>query len=252
MQTGERIAALAQKARMAQAASTLEIDRWRWPSLPVWLPRRLAARAVTQYFHGEIATARACDSLRHRVGLPAAREFLALQAAEERRHAALYDAYLNRLGGRYPHRLAIEATYDKALSWNGAPEAVILAFHAVLEGESLRLQRVIDKWMPCPLFREISAVIGRDEARHIAFGRVYLRGALPCLSRRERLAIFEWIRALWFGAVRDAIADVAPPGLFRAGGGWERWLAVEWEERMDDLQSLKLFMPDERKFRARA
>ncbi len=244
MQPEERIAALTEKARMAQTDQA--IDWSRAPALPFWLPRRSAARAVGQYYCGEIATVRACDLLSARLQLPQAREFLALQAEDERRHAGLYEQYIARIGGRCPQQLAIEVTYEQALSWQGAPEAIVLAFHAVLEGESLRLQQVIDKWMPCPLFRDISTVINRDEARHIAFGRIYLRAALPELPQRERLAIFDWLRALWFGAVRDAVADFAPPGLFRAGGGWQRWLAAEWTERLADLQGLNLFAPDER------
>jgi hypothetical protein len=244
--SGERIAALAAKAAAVQSGGPPDIDWSRPPSLPVWLPRRLAARAVTQYHRGEIATARACETLRYRLALPAARDFLRIQATDERRHATLYDAYLGKIGGPRPRSLSIEETYEKALAWQGAPEAIILAFHAILEGESLRLQQVIDKWLPCPLFREISAVINRDEARHIAFGRIYLREALPYLPRGERLAIFAWARDLWFDAVRDAIADFAPPGLFRAGGGWKRWLATEWEERLGDLRDLNLFAGEER------
>lgn len=241
-----RLASLAAKMAAARNADPADFDWSRTTSLPAWLPRRLAARAIVQFYLGEIATAHACERIERHIALPAAHGFLSLQAADERRHAALYRAYLDRIGGVPRRQPAIATTYRRALDWRGGPEGIILAFHVVLEGESLRLQRVIDKWLPCPLFRDISAAIARDEARHIAFGRIYLRAALPHLSRGERRVMFRWTRDLWFDAVRDAVADFAPPGLFSAGGGYRNWVAQVWRERLDDLESLGLFTPDER------
>lgn len=237
------IAVLTAKTVSAQSQSALDFD-WDCPiSLPFWLSRRSAASVITHFLAGELATADMCSRLRDRLDLPAARDFLEAQALDEHRHARIYRLYLDKLGGPDARPPTL---YDQAASWQGAPQGIILAFHGVLEGESMRLQQVIDKWLPCPLFREISTVIARDEARHIAFGRLYLRETLPSLPRAERREIFHWLRTLWFEAVRETISNFAPPGFVRPYGGLAGWMANEWEERLADLETLHLFTADER------
>lgn len=241
-----RIAALTAKTEAAQHQSPLDFDWDRPVRLPFWLPKRVAASAITHFQLGELATASTCRQIRDCMDIPFGRDFLALQALDEARHARLYGLYLDKLGGPGQRSTRVGRAYDQAASWRGPPQAIILAFHGILEGESLRLQQAIDKWLPCPLFKEISAAIARDEARHIAFGRLYLRETLPSLPRTERLEMFRWIRALWFEAVGDAITHFAPPGMVRASGGLAGWMDAEWEERVDDMAALHLFGADER------
>lgn len=241
-----RLAALTAKSVAAQSQSPQDFDWDRAAKLPLWLPKRLAASAITHFHMGELATASMCDQIRHRPDMTIGRDFLEVQAFDERRHAHLYGLYMAKLGGPDTRSAAVGRVYDCAASWRGAPQAIILAFHGVLESESMRLQQEIDNWLPCPLFKTISTVIARDEARHIAFGRLYLRDALPTLPRNERREIFRWIRALWFEAVRGAISHFAPPGTVNAYGGLAGWMAHEWRERIDTLESLHLFSPDER------
>ena len=241
-----RLAALTAKIAAAQHQSPLDFDWARPIKLPLWLPRRLAASAITHFQLGELATASMCNQLRNRLDFSLGRDFLDLQALDELRHARLYGFYLDKLGGPDPKPSRIARAYDRAASWQGAPQAIILAFHGILEGESMRLQQIIDKWLPCPLFKEFSALIARDEARHIAFGRLYLRETLPSLPQPERLRIFRWIRALWFKTVRSAISHFAPPGMVQAYGGLGGWMANEWRERVDDMEALHLFAREER------
>ena len=233
--------------RAERELSHLDFD-WDQPAvLPFWLPRSPAASAISQFYHGEIATAQMCRRIRSRMDGPATGAFLDAQADDEQRHARIFLAYLEKIGGPDPRPPAIAKQFEKAIAWQGAPAAVILAFHAILEGESLRLQQAIERWLPCPLFKEISAAVARDEARHIAFGKIYLRETLPHLPREERLEIYCWTRDLWFGAIRNAVERFAPPGFFRPAGGFRCWAAAEWRERLDDLENLHLFAPEERR-----
>ncbi len=242
-----KLAALSEKALKAQSKPDETID-WRQPAAPpCWMPNRLAAAAISRFHHGEITTAQLCEDIRGRIASPAARDCLEAQADDEHRHALIYGRYLDKLGGPDRRPSTVEGLYGKVAAWRGAPEGSILVCHVIFEGESLQLQNSVDKWMPCPLFKEISAVIAKDEARHVAFGRVYLRAALPHLPRAERLALFRWIRDLWFEAVRDTVDRFAPPGLLALYGGKTRWIQDEWCERLDTLESLNLFSPEERR-----
>ena len=241
-----RLAALTTKIVTAQNQSYRKFD-WESPiKLPIWLPPKLAASAITHFLKGELATAAMCRQMRDRLGISMGGHFLELQALDEQRHARLYSLYLDKLGGPDPRPSLLADTYERATAWQGPPQAIILAYHGVLERESMRLQQVIDKWLPCPLFRDLSAAIAQDEARHIAFGRLYLGETLPSLPKTERLNIYRWIQALWFDAVRATISHYAPPGMTQVYGGLSGWMANEWQERMDDMETLSLIGPGER------
>ncbi len=240
------MAALAEKGRNAQHQAAADFDWDRPPAIPVWLPNGIAASAISQFYHGEIATARMCHQILRDLSCREAENFVETQISDELRHADIYDRYLEKLGGiRNPARHISEA-YQKALNWTGAPQAQILAFHVVLEGEAVRLQHSVGMWMPCSLFRDISAVIARDEARHVAFGKIYLRDSLPTLPLPERLAIYRWVREIWFDAARSAVGRYAPPA-FLGGARWRRWLEMKWLERLPDLLAAGLFSRKERR-----
>ena len=242
----DRIAALAEKGRRAQFQTTADFDWDRPAGIPVWLPKRVAASAISQFYHGEIATARMCREIFSGLASHDAENFVETQINDELRHADIYDRYLMKLGGiREPAR-HISQAYHRALTWTGAPQAQILAFHVVLEGEAVRLQHSVDMWMPCALFQEISGVIARDEARHVAFGKIYLRESLPALALQERLEIYRWVKEIWFDAARSAVGHYAPPA-FLGGTRWRRWLEGKWLERLPDLSAAGLFESHERK-----
>ncbi len=173
--------------------------------LPRWLPKKVHLAAVSQLYHGEIVTERLCRRLLTELAEPQARNFLETQIADESRHVRVYEAYLRRLGDIAPMDPAVETAFQGGLSWPGAYHALIVASHVVLEGEALRLQQEFSHSFPCPLFRQINIMISRDEARHIAFGKVFLRAKLAAISHDERLAIYRWVKSLWSEVARATI-----------------------------------------------
>ncbi len=233
------------KGMHAQNQSELEFDWARPVRIPIWMPRKRAATAISQFYFGEVATADMCKRIGAHVSVGSARDFLETQSLDEERHAKIYLRYLRKLGGLGPLSSAVEHSYATALSWKGAPEAIILAFHVILEGEALRLQQDVDMWLPCPLFREVSTVIARDEARHIAFGKIYLREILPTLPLRERLDIYVWLKHLWYESALSVASRMAPPGMFIGRRRLSVWLARKWRERLGDLTSAGLIGDEE-------
>jgi len=180
---------------------------------PFWLSRRLLAGIVADLRYGEVATAHAC---RHISGLlhdsRTARACLAVQAADEQAHAELYGRYLDLLD--FPGRVnpGLEAVFGRCLDWRGHPVALVLAFNVVLEGEALRLQRFLGERVSCPLFSALNRRIAVDEARHVAFGRLYGPAQLAKLDAEQRIAIYRWLRSLWWecsGLVLDGLRGPA-------------------------------------------
>ncbi|MBT8429173.1 MAG: ferritin-like domain-containing protein [Gammaproteobacteria bacterium] len=220
---------------------------WReGPRPPRWLSRQRYAGIVSDLRYGELVTARACTEMASLIPDNAAvRGHLEGQRADELAHAALYERYLRSLDAEDRVNPALEQLYQRCLDWSGDPLGLVLAFNVVLEGEALRLQRFLATRLPCPLFSALNRRILMDEARHVAFGRIYGGAGVPSLDAEERIALYRWLKALWwdFGCLlRDSFGG--PGGrLLRA---LQPTLEESWDRQAETLLRLGLLQPDER------
>lgn len=236
---------LAAKGQLAQVTPDVDFDWSRAPRVPVFMSRRKYQWLVAQFIFGEEFASETCAALRQRVADPDARVFLETQELDERRHAAFYRRYLKKLAPACPPSSLLAGCYGRIKAWDGAVEAVMLACHILLEGRYLRLQTNIPRWSRCRLFREISAAVARDEARHYAFGRAYLQTALPQLPLEERLAICRWLGHLWEYSSTSLGGQLSPLANNMMSGRQQRWRARQWRQILDDLQAAGLFTPAE-------
>ncbi len=216
---------------------------WSLPITPPrWMPRRAYITAVSQLYHGEVATFTMCHNLRGLLSDAATQQFLDTQIADEARHIDLYRRYLERLGKIGPAEPTLEAALDGRFVWPGSPLGTIVAVHVLLEGEGLRVQREFGHWFPCRLLRSINANISPDEARHIAFGRRTLTAKLETLTQDERVEIYRWLEALWRECAVAASNDL--PGLIRLSMG-RRWINERWDRHRRVLVQTGLVSEDE-------
>ena len=233
---------LAAGGRRAAASAGAAID-WDTPiKPPAWMTRRAYITAISQLYYGELATTEMCRRLLATLDDPAATAFIRTQIADEERHTAFYERYLRRAGAIGDIEEGVAMAYRGALAWHGSHHGSIVAFHLVMEGEGLRLQNLYSNWFPCPLFAQMNAAIARDEARHVAFGKIYLRATLDELSREERVAIFRWIRTLWFDCA-DAIRTEMPQAVKLLLG--RKWLDERWRQQARALVGIGLIGKDE-------
>ncbi len=234
-----RLARLAATAAAGQWDPAQAIDWSRAPWVPPWVSREAVGFALSQLYHGELATARLCERLLDQVPEPEARRCLALQIADERRHAAVYRRYLEGLGGIAPVDPELAASLAAAAQAPGGPLSAMAAYHVVVEGENLRLQARITGFLPCPLLRRINRLIARDEARHLAFGRIYLARRLAGLPEAERRALRSWLQDLWRAAAESALRTRGRRNpLVRRF--LEAWLARGWARHEAKLRQVGL------------
>lgn len=226
-----RLQRLLEKGEIAQHQSEDHFDWAQKPRLPLWLPKPVAAWAVSQFMHGELATAAMCSSVVPRINCPVGQAFLRTQYLDEMRHASIYGRYIASLGKDLSAKNQLQSAYQEALSWDGPVEGVLLAFHILLENESLEMQSDVGRWMPCPLFLDIARTVAADEARHIAFGRTWLPMALASLPPEQHEEIFHWLRSLWFETVGEIIGFLRPFDIINGPKPWSRWLEDEWGRR---------------------
>lgn len=242
MRRDDWLRSLTGSGRRAAAAGDLGVD-WGAPaSKPRWMPARAYTTAISQLYHGERATIRMCERLIGDIDDPEARHFLFTQIADEKRHVTYYERYLARFGDIGTIEEGVAMAYQGALAWPGTHHGAIVAFHVVLEGEGLRIQRLYGDWFRCPLFQQINALIARDEGRHVAFGRRYLKESLGLLPLEERLEIFRWIRTLWFECA-GAIRAEMPLSVSLLVG--REWAEHRWRRQRRTLANIGLIHSNE-------
>jgi hypothetical protein len=197
-------------ARAAADQWTLDAIDWSVaPRPPRFVPRRLFVAAASQLLHGEALALALCDQLLDLVDDPVARAFLALQRQDEARHVAAYHRYFAQLGALAPP-LAGYAAVEAAATASRDPLAIMLALHVVLEHEALALHRDAFAPLGCPLLCTLMARVDRDEARHVAFGRLYLPQRLAGVAPARRRALASWLAGLWRGLAEEARATLLP------------------------------------------
>ncbi len=187
---------------------------WELPTRPPrWLPARLFTRALSQLYHGEVATAALCRRLGGELAAnePEASLCLIAQADDEARHADVFARYLARLGDMAPFDPPLEQALSAASALRSTPVAAILAYNLILEGEALQLLQAFAHHIPCPLLAAVVRRTGRDEARHVAFGDAYVKAAVEVISAAEREALIRQIRDLWQECVPALLSTYAGP-----------------------------------------
>ena len=238
-----KLRALARKGASGQGAKPSDFDWRATPRLPALVPHSVYIRALSQFYHGERAAQGLCRMLAGRLGHADAEVCLEVQIAEETRHAEIFHRYMTRIGGLAPPERALVGAYNAVQAWRGAPEAIVLACHFLLESEALWIECAADRWCPCPLFRDISARLARDEARHVAFGDLYLRESLPHLPLRERMTIYDWLRELWMAAAKFAFGGLAGTAIAPRLG--RRFLETRWLMHAQGLERTGLYRQEE-------
>lgn len=206
---------------------------------PSWLLRRFHGALISQFKFGELATIKVCQSLLKNISDPSIRSLLKQQIADEERHAHVYDRYLHRIGDDAPYDQAMSESVNRILQWQGSHLGIITAVHIVLEGEALRTLQDLADDIPCPLFSQINTRISRDEARHVAFGKVYLRAHLSTLSLDERIAVFRFVRNIWTDCTSNILSDFKIPG-FVSNRLRKRWVDAGWTRHCRSMVDIGL------------
>ncbi|GGW80446.1 hypothetical protein GCM10010503_67310 [Streptomyces lucensis JCM 4490] len=181
-----------------------------WDRLPE-SERRIVRRhssgwLYSQFLHSEQAALIAVGKILLTVEDLDSKLYAATQMMDEARHVEGFNRFLHtKIGLRYGLSPSISAMFEQAMReprWDFG----VLAAHILVENMGLATFGVHRERLKDPLARAFSAYVARDEARHVAFGRLLLRSYYPQLSEAELREREDFVvEGCW--ALRDRYVD---------------------------------------------
>jgi hypothetical protein len=216
-QSDGRLRALYERGKAAQWNATTDID---WaagvgtpghagllaPNLPlerdasVVPPERWAAFQwefhswmTSQFLHGEQGALLAAGRLVAMAPDMDTKFYAAAQAADEARHVEAYARYVELLGNAYPVNVALKRMLDTVVA-ESRWDIVFLGMQIIVEGLALAAFRLEHTRSFDPVIAQLTRLVAKDEARHVAFGLIALREVYGELTAREKAEREEFVK----------------------------------------------------------
>jgi P-aminobenzoate N-oxygenase AurF len=171
------------------ADSPVTAERWnefRW-HYHAWL--------TSQFLHGEQGALLATSRLVETSPNMDDKFFAAVQVVDEARHVEAYSGYLDRLGQAYVYPINPQlATMLSQVVSESRWDVVFLGMQVIIEGIALALFRLGHVSAFDPVIRQITRLVAKDEARHVAFGVIALEGLYADLTSQERADREEFVQ----------------------------------------------------------
>jgi hypothetical protein len=139
----------------------------------------------SNFLHGEQGALLAASQILAAVPSADAKLYAATQVMDEARHVEAYDRYLrDKVGCTFPISPHLKSLLDSILRdprW----DMKYLGMQIMVEGLALAAFGFIHQMSSEPLIRDITHRIMQDEARHVAFGVLSLKGLYAEMSESE-------------------------------------------------------------------
>jgi hypothetical protein len=159
----------------------------------------VAAHLLSQFLHGEQGALMTAAALTHAVPDYEAKLYAATQTMDEARHVEAYQKYIDKLAIVYPISPGLKDLIDATLTADHWVK-IAIGMNMVVEGLALAAFHNMRKQTTCDLLRALTENVLRDEARHVAFGNVYVGETIRDMHADEREDVaqfaFEAIKAM--------------------------------------------------------
>jgi hypothetical protein len=149
------------------------------------LRAHVTAYQLSQFMHGEQGALMTAAALTHAVPDYEGKLYAATQTMDEARHVEVYERYIRKLAIVYPMSKGLKEIIDvtlKADRW----VKIAIGMNMVVEGLALGAFQNMRRSTTCKLLRTITEGVLRDEARHVAFGNVYVAEAISQMHPDDR------------------------------------------------------------------
>ena len=144
-----------------------------------------SAWGLSQFLHGEQGALLVASQLVSCAPTYQAKLYAASQCFDEARHVEVFNRYLQDvMGMSYSISPSLKALLDKGLTdprW----DLKFIAMQIIIEGLALAAFQSTKMSTSCPLLRDLTHYVIRDEARHVTFGINYLEDFNKTLTKDE-------------------------------------------------------------------
>lgn len=144
-----------------------------------------SAWILSQLLHGEQGALMVAGELVAAVPDYEAKLYVASQAMDEARHVEVFARYIRKLDRIYPVQPTLKSILADIVAtpfW----QAKTVGMQVILEGLALGTFINVRAATGCDLLREMLAYVTKDEARHVAFGNIYLTESIAQMHPDDR------------------------------------------------------------------
>ncbi len=149
------------------------------------LRRLSSAYMLSNFLHGEQGALLAASQIVSAVPGADAKFYASTQVMDEARHVEAYDRYLReKVGVTFPISPYLRTLLDEILR-ESRWDMKYLGMQILVEGLALAAFGFMQQLSKEPLIKQITKMIMQDEARHVAFGVMSLKGLYDDMSESE-------------------------------------------------------------------
>lgn len=149
------------------------------------------AQLLSQFLHGEQGALMTAACVTHSVPDASAKLYAATQTMDEARHVEVYARYCEKIAMVYPMSPWLKALIDATLK-SDRYEKVMIGMNMIVEGLALGAFANMYHTTSCPLLKQLTFNVMRDESRHVSFGHIYLGPVIAKLPEDEREELAEF------------------------------------------------------------
>ncbi len=147
-----------------------------------------SAWILSQLLHGEQGALMVAGELVAAVPDYEAKLYGASQAMDEARHVEVFSRYIRKLDKIYPVQPGLGSLLRDIMEtphW----QAKMVGMQVILEGLALGTFINVKAATGCALLRSLLTYVTKDEARHVAFGSLYLTAEIGSMHADDRAAV---------------------------------------------------------------
>jgi len=149
-----------------------------------------AAWLLSQFLHGEQGALMVAAELVDAVPDYEGKLYAATQVMDEARHVEVFEKYIRKLSKVYPIEPFLKALIDETLTaslWQSKCVGMQMVIEGLALGSFINMRNATQD----PLLKQVLGYVIKDEARHVAFGNVYVKDSFKDISKGDREAKYD-------------------------------------------------------------
>ena len=157
------------------------------------LAKRKSAHLLSNFLHGEQGAMMICGQLVEVVPDMDAKLYASTQVIDEARHVEVFHRYITRLDRVYPIIPGLKALLNAVLQAD-LLQMKCVGMQVIAESIAMGGFKTMMKFTNDEVFRKVVTLTSQDEARHVSYGLIYMKDAIPKMNEvdRDRLEDFAW------------------------------------------------------------